>query len=197
MYRWVAALEERRVLPEAQWRTLASPPRPPSQEAFGWHVDSTADGRPRIQKGGGSDDFASQLLYYPRDRVVIVWTSNNLRQRWRHTLDEALPAIVFGDTVARLPAVERSKPSMLRARAGRYVTGRDTLELCAGSAYLYVVANRLGVPTHVMFFPRDASRFIAFDPAKGAVTRLEFSAAGGRSLAIRLADGRTVSAVRE
>jgi CubicO group peptidase (beta-lactamase class C family) len=69
MYRWLVALEGRRLLPEAEWRILVGPPPPPAQEAFGWHVETADDGRPRISKGGGSDDFASQLLYYPRERV--------------------------------------------------------------------------------------------------------------------------------
>jgi CubicO group peptidase (beta-lactamase class C family) len=83
VYRWLTALEERRVLPEEQWRLLIAPPRPPAQEAFGWHVETTPEGGTRIQKGGGSDDFASHLLYYPGERVVVIWATNNLRQRWR------------------------------------------------------------------------------------------------------------------
>lgn len=93
MYRWVVALRERRMLGEEEWRTLTTPTQPPAMEAFGWHVETTPDGRARISKDGGSDDFASQLLYYPRDDVVIVWASNNLRQRWRQTLNQhSLPS---------------------------------------------------------------------------------------------------------
>jgi CubicO group peptidase (beta-lactamase class C family) len=197
IYRWLVALEDRRLLPEAQWRTLVAPPLPPAQEAFGWHVDTTAVGRPRVQKGGGSDDFASQLLYYPRERVIIVWASNNLRQRWRRTLNEALPGIVFGDSAIHLPAVSPLPQATLSARAGRYAAGRDTLELHAGDGYLYAAANRWDIPTNVMLFPQGGGQFTAYDPANQTVTRLEFGPGDGQSLIIHRADGGQVSARRE
>jgi CubicO group peptidase (beta-lactamase class C family) len=196
MYRWVVALREHRVLREAEWRTLTTPPQPPALEAFGWHVETTPDGRPRISKGGGSDDFASQLLYYPRDDVVIVWASNNLRQRWRQTLNQALPALVFADDAISLPPVVPITPARLHELQGRYVSGPDTLDINAGAGYLYAAANRLEVSTNVMFFPQDSSHFTGFDPASRTLTRLEFSRAGGRSLSIELANGRRLSLQR-
>jgi CubicO group peptidase (beta-lactamase class C family) len=198
MYRWVVALRERRVLEEAEWRTLASPPQPPAMEAFGWHVETTPDGggRARISKGGGSDDFASQLLYYPRDAVVIVWASNNLRQRWRQTLNQALPALVFADNAILLPPVVPITPAQLRELRGRYVSGTDTLDINAGAGYLYAATNRLDVSTTVMFFPQDNSHFTGFDPAGRALTRLEFNRAGSRSLSIELTNGRRLSLQR-
>jgi CubicO group peptidase (beta-lactamase class C family) len=194
MYRWLAALEAGRILPAEQRRLLTSAPRPPSQEAFGWHV-GTPDGRPRIDKGGGSDDFASQLLYYPRDRVTVIWASNNLRQRWRQTLNRAIPALVFGGagTVSLPPAVPMTW-EMLGAGSGRFVAARDTVDLLSGPAYLYAGENRLGIPTNVMFFPQDGEHFTAFDPATRTVTRLEL---GADSLVVVLADGRRVVAARQ
>ena len=91
---------------------VAHPGQPaatPGVEAFGWHVETTDDGRLRISKGGGSDDFASQLLYYPRERVVIVWATNNLRQRWRQTLNTTLPALVLDGTATRSFASPRAR----------------------------------------------------------------------------------------
>ena len=88
MYRWVVAIEDGVVLPEAQRRVLFSPHKPPALEAYGWHV-----GPVRIDKGGGSANFASQLLYYPTRRTVIIWACNDLRQRWRARLNQALAEI--------------------------------------------------------------------------------------------------------
>ena len=193
MYRWLVALEAGRILPDAQRRLLTTPPRPPSQEAFGWHV-GTPDGRPRIDKGGGSDDFASQLLYYPRDRVVVIWASNNLRQRWRQTLNRAIPALVFGGEAVDLPPALPMTREMLGASSGRFVAGRDTVDLLAGPAYLYAGENRLGIPTGVMFFPQDETHFTAYDPATRALTRLELA---GPSLTVTLADGRRVTADKQ
>jgi CubicO group peptidase (beta-lactamase class C family) len=190
VYRWVVALDARRVIPEAHWRVLMSPPRPPAEEAFGWHVETTADGRHRISKGGGSDDFASQMLYYPDERVVIVWASNNLRQRWRHALNTTLPALVLdGTDTALLPPIVALPGATLQARAGRYQSGGDTLQLLARAGYLYAAANPLRVPTNAMFFPQDRLHFTAFDPGTGGRTRLWFGQDSDQSLAIDLADG--------
>jgi hypothetical protein len=193
MYRWLVALQAGRILPDAQWRLLTSPPRPPSVEAYGWHVETDPDGRPRFSKGGGSDDFATHFLHYPRDRVTIIWASNNLRQRWRQSLNRTIPALVFGADSISLPPVAPMGRRALAARAGRFAAGRDTVELRAGDGYLYAAENRLGVPTDVMFFPQGGTRFTAFNPTTRAVTRLELA---GRAVAFTLADGRRVTARR-
>ena len=195
MYRWVLALEKGRVVPEAQRRVLLSPPPAPAEEVFGWHV-STVDGRQRIDKGGGSDDFASQLLYWPRERVVIVWASNNTRQRWRRTMNQVLPAVVFGDNAAPLPRVVPNGQSMVDARRHSYVAERDTLDLRAGPGYLYAAANQLGIPTNVMFFPQDPDHFTAFDPATGFLTRLEFTDSDRPFATVVLPDGKQIRARR-
>jgi CubicO group peptidase (beta-lactamase class C family) len=105
MYRWVLAVESGNVVPPQYHGLLLAPPSPPSLEAFGWHVYAATDtSRARIDKGGGSDDFASQLIHFPRDSVTIVWASNNLVQHWRQTLNRALPEMIFtGTTHAPLP----------------------------------------------------------------------------------------------
>lgn len=65
----------------------------------------------------------------------------------------------------------------------------------AGPAYLYALAIPLEVPTNVMFFPQEGGHFTAFDPASGAVTRLQVKREG--SLVIDLEGGRRASARRE
>jgi len=40
-------------------------------------------------------EFASQLLYYPDDHLVIIWAPNDPRRRWRQTLNRVLPEIVL------------------------------------------------------------------------------------------------------
>ena len=92
MYRWVVAIEDGVVLPEAERRMLFSPHKPPALEAYGWHV-----GPERIDKGGGSANFASQLVYFPARRTVIIWACNDLRQRWRARLNQALAEIAQHD----------------------------------------------------------------------------------------------------
>jgi CubicO group peptidase (beta-lactamase class C family) len=195
IYRWLETLDDGTILPDAQRRVLFSPARPPALEAYGWHVESTPEGRRLVQKGGGSDDFASHFLYYPDDRLVIVWASNNLRQRWRKTLNRSIPDTIFGGTGISLPPVAAVPSPVLEPRAGRYVSERDTLELRAGPGYLYAEANRLEVPTDVIFFPQDASHFTGFDPPGGSQTRLWFDPVGD-ALTVELANGQRIVARR-
>ena len=67
------------------------------------------------------------------------------------------------------------------------------LDLRAASGYLYTVENALEIPTNVMFFPQDASRYTAFDPATGALTRLQLR---GPTLTVTLPSGRRVTGKR-
>ena len=92
MYRWIVAIEDDVVLPAVERRILFSPHKPPAEEAYGWHVSPL-----RIDKGGGSANFASQLLYYPDQHIVIIWACNDLRQRWRARLNQALGEIARHD----------------------------------------------------------------------------------------------------
>ena len=92
MYSWIVAIEDDVVLPKAERRILFSPHKPPAEEAYGWHVSPL-----RIDKGGGSANFASQLLYYPDQHTVIIWACNDLRQRWRGRLNQALGEIARHD----------------------------------------------------------------------------------------------------
>jgi len=193
MYRWLAAIESGRIV-RPEERDVMFTPRP--TEAYGWHVALNPQGRLQIDKGGGSDDFASQLLYFPRERVAIIWASNNLRQRWRTTLNRSLQAIALGDAAPALPpAVINLPDTALAARAGRYVAAGDTLELTAAPPYLYASTNRLGMPTTVMFLPQSAREFTGYDPLSGATTRLRFRA-DHSGLEVVLSDGRRVTAER-
>jgi len=197
MYRWLVAVEDGVVLPEPQRTLLFSVPKAPAEEAFGWHVSpATAAGMQRIDKGGASADFASQLLYYPRERVAVIWASNNLRQRWRQTLNRTIPDIVFGGSPQPLPGVAKLQRSRLANFAGRYFTDTDTIVFRLGTNYLYAEANSSGVPANVMFFPHDRSSFTAFEPTTRTMTRLQFSESSRPSVRITLANGGQLSARR-
>jgi len=92
------------------------------------------------------------------------------------------------------PPVVSVPPPVLQPRAGRYVSGRDTLHLHAGPGYLYADVNRLAVPPNAMFFPQDPLHFTAFDPRSGQQTRLRFGQGNDRSVTVELSDGRRVVA---
>jgi CubicO group peptidase (beta-lactamase class C family) len=86
LYRWHLALHGGRVLGA---RALATMFYPWPEEGYGWHVTPEL-----ISKGGGMPEYASQLLFYPKEGVVIVWASNNLEKRWRQTLNRGIADLV-------------------------------------------------------------------------------------------------------
>jgi hypothetical protein len=131
------------------------------------------------------------MLYYPRDRVVIIWASNNLRQRWRRALNRTLSALVFDKPAAALPEVTSLPVAALATQARLYRSGNDSLQLRAGPGYLYAEPNQFGVPTELMFFPQDTLHFTAFDPPSGNLSGLRFD---DGSVTIDLPDGRPVTA---
>lgn len=95
LYRWYVALRGGRVLDAPQVQKMF---HPWPTEGYGWHVERDANGRAMIHKGGGMREYATQIIDYPEERLVIVWASNDLRTRWRQTLNRGLAAALLGTT---------------------------------------------------------------------------------------------------
>lgn len=163
MHKWLVAIERGNVLTSDMRATLYAEPVPPAEEAFGWRVDKDENGRRLIHKGGGSDDFASQLYYYPSQDAAVIWASNNLRQRWRRMLNHFVPRMLFGGGPADLPAVHPQPFSELEARAGTYIALGAPVEVRAAKDYIYVLKNDAGIPSDLMYFPQSADAYTGFD----------------------------------
>lgn len=65
------------------------------EEGYAWHVARDESGRRMIHKGGGMSQYATQIIEYPDDGVVIIWACNDLVKRWRQELNRALAAAVL------------------------------------------------------------------------------------------------------
>ena len=93
MYRWHLALQGGKVLaPGAQQKMFLERPN----EGYAWSSGRDASGRRLIRKGGGMPQYAAQILYYPDDRLVIIWASNSLQKRWRQDLNRGITDVMFG-----------------------------------------------------------------------------------------------------
>src|SRR6266498_1473433 len=101
----------------------------------------------------------------------------------------AFPGIIFRGNPVSLPQVVAVGSHLLASRSGHYASGRGTVEIRAGSVYLYATANGLDIPSDVMFFPQGADHFTGFNPVTRAVTHLDV-AGGGHPLAGLHADRR-------
>ncbi len=67
----------------------------PEVEGYAWHVDVDKNGRRRIHKGGGMPQYQTQILWFPDERVVIIWATNDLTKRRRQALNEDIANAVF------------------------------------------------------------------------------------------------------
>jgi CubicO group peptidase (beta-lactamase class C family) len=177
LYKWYLALRGDRVLsPAARAKAFHAWPT----EGYGWHVGQVR-GRDVIQKGGGMPDFASHLAHYPNEGLVVIFATNDLRQRWRQTLLQALPAVAFGQDAPLPPPIASAGPDAIARAAGRYRTASGAVfEVLAHEGFLSLGENTLAVPTSVPFYPQSPTSFTGFDTQKAALVslRLETDARG-------------------
>ncbi len=199
MYLWLKALQGEKILSAAQRRKMFQP-RPEPREGYGWHVEADTGGIHFIHKGGGSRSFASQILYFPREDLTIVWASNNLVQRWRQTLNRSLPAALSGDSVSLPPRIVGLDRKVLEQLAGTYSDDRgNRVELRAKEHYLYAQANSLSIPIDVMFLPQSPRAFTSFNPQSREITSLAFQPSGntGSRAVFALPSGQRLTLIRD
>lgn len=161
----------------------------PEEEGYAWHVDRDADGRRMIHKGGGMPQYAAQLIHYPDDRLLIIWVSNNLQQRWRQALNRGIAAVAFGKEAVVPPP--RVASGDLGAFAGNYVTASGKrLQLAQLDDYLHALANDLNVPAGMPFFRVGDRELAGFHPTRLTLTRMTFD---GDQVKVTLPDGEVVA----
>jgi CubicO group peptidase (beta-lactamase class C family) len=172
LYRWYLALRGERVLsPEARAKMF----HPWPTEGYGWHV-AQVSGRDVIMKGGGMPDFASHVVAYPREGLVVIFATNDLRQRWRQAMLKSLPAAAFGEPFPLPPPIAAVAPIALAPRAGRYrLASGGALEVLAHDGFLSLgEKNTLAVPPSVPFYPQSETSFTGFDVQKAILLTLRF-----------------------
>lgn len=176
VYRWTLALQGDAILSESARRKMFAPA---PTEQYGWHVETTDRGTPLIQKGGGQVNFATHILQFPADGVIIVFASNNLQQRWRRTLTTNLPKAALGEAYLLPPQTIPFKKRSVQRHLGTY---RDeagaAVDIHAGEGALVLATKAASLPSTVRFFPTARSAFHGVDTAKSLLVLLTFDAAG-------------------
>jgi hypothetical protein len=171
LYKWYLALRGDRVLSAAA-RAKAFHPWP--TEGYGWHVGQER-GRDVIEKGGGMPDFASHLVHYPREGLVVIFATNDLRQRWRQTLLKALPAVAFGEEPPLPPPIASVGVDALARLAGRFRTASGAfVAVQAHEGFLSLGENTLAVPPSVPFYAQSPTSFTGLDVQRAALVSLRF-----------------------
>src|SRR5687767_13178894 len=139
-------------------------------EGYAWHVGTEPDGRRIIRKGGGMPQYATQIVDYPDDRLVFVWATNNLQQRWRQALNRGIAGVAFGTEAVVPPARVAGD---VRGFAGRYVTSNGKIfEIAANDDFLYALENDASVPADGPFFLTGANELTGFNPTLLTLTRM-------------------------
>jgi hypothetical protein len=176
VYRWTLALQGNSILSEGARRKMFAPA---PTEQYGWHVETTDRGTPLIQKGGGQVNFATHILQFPSEGVIIVFASNNLQQRWRRTLTTNLPKAALGETYLLPPPTISFDKSSQQRRLGAYRDETGTaVEIRAADGALVLITKSASLPSTVRFFPTAPSAFHGIDTAKSTLVSLTFDAKG-------------------
>lgn len=76
LYRWTRALADNKVLSE-QARKKMFTAYAHGDEGYGWHVAKTERGTTMLRRGGGRDDFESEVRWYVDEDVTVIFTINN------------------------------------------------------------------------------------------------------------------------
>lgn len=172
MHKWLLAEQGDKILSVAA-KNKAFAPSPTEQ--YGWHVQKSSRGTPLLDKGGGQVNFATHILYFPSEKLAIVYASNNLQQRWRRTLNAVLPKIALGENYELPPPIINLEATTLNRYTGSYsAPSRGTFQIRAKEGYLYVTENSLSLPVSVLFFPQSRNVFTGFDPLNSKVISLRF-----------------------
>ncbi len=172
MYKWLLALQGEKILSAAAKNKAFAESL---TEQYGWHVEKSSRGTPLLDKGGGQVNFATHVLYFPAEKLAIIYASNNLQQRWRRTLNAVLPKIALGEGYELPPAVIKLDATTLSRYTGSYsASSGSTFQIRATDGYLYVAENNLSLPSSVLFFPQSRSEFTGFDPVNSRTISLRF-----------------------
>jgi CubicO group peptidase (beta-lactamase class C family) len=172
LYKWHLALQTNQILSEsARKKMFALAPT----EQYGWHVETTKRGTPLIHKGGGQVNFASHILYYPTERLVIIFATNNLQQRWRRVLVTNITNASLGESYLLPEAPISLTSTELKRFEGAYVTpAGDAVLINATADYLYLTGKGASSVASVPLLPLSLTMFGGVDTATNKLVSLSF-----------------------
>lgn len=143
MLRWGRSLLENRLLsPGSRERLFAAHVADAGGHyGYGWNVDTTSRGTPRIHHGGSNGVFHADFHLMPEEDVVL-YVATSLAEVRASTVARQLDRLLFGGTVPWPPAVEApDEPvgDVTAGLAGRYgIEGGGALEVVESGDQLAV-----------------------------------------------------------
>jgi CubicO group peptidase (beta-lactamase class C family) len=76
LYKWIQALRSNKVLSEQAKKKMFTA-YVHVDEGYGWHVTKTARNTTMVRRGGGREDFESEVQWYIDENTVMILTINN------------------------------------------------------------------------------------------------------------------------
>lgn len=76
LYKWIVAIHDPKFMP-FDIRDKLFYDHIPGKETYSWNKSKTGHNTRFYHKGGGRADFESQLMWYPDDEVIIIFSINN------------------------------------------------------------------------------------------------------------------------
>ena len=76
LYRWITAIRNPEFMPPAIESKIFYD-YIPGKETYSWNKTKTAHNTRFYHKGGGRDDFESQIMWFPDDEAIIIFSINN------------------------------------------------------------------------------------------------------------------------
>lgn len=76
LYRWMQAYDNKAFMPPATKKRILYDSLP-GQETYSWNRAKTSRGTTLYHKGGGRRDFESRLMWWPEEKLLVVFSLNN------------------------------------------------------------------------------------------------------------------------
>lgn len=126
-YKWVTALRNHSVLPEAQVKKLFSPQAPADEPGvnygYGWLIGKSTEGKTLIKHDGSHfEGFNASCKLYLDDDLVVIVMANRIFGRLlpQNAIEPAIAGILFHGKTPEVPEAISIGPALLKKVVGTY-----------------------------------------------------------------------------
>jgi len=76
LYKWISAYQNKNFMPD-EFTAKMFYDYVPGQDTYSWNKSKTAHNTRFYYKGGGRADFETRVMWYPDDKIVVIFCINN------------------------------------------------------------------------------------------------------------------------
>lgn len=178
LYKWMTALRNKTVLPDAAVRKLFSVQAPTGQRGvdygYGWLIDSANSGKTIISHAGSHfEGFNASCRLFVEDDVLVITTTNRIFGRFEPVgvVERAIASIVFNGKSPEVPDAVKIAPEQIAKFAGTYALPTVAkLEVTAENDHLQISATgQEAIDVLIAALPQEQKRHADFNQRAAAV----------------------------